>query len=107
MTQYLPYIFGSVSFLGGVYLFLLSFKIYKPKHKTEEQRERMKKWHEKFGSFMKIASIIFIINGAYDLFARNPDRYSIGQTKKTEWSASDKQALIENCMRDAHILGAS
>jgi len=101
MTQYLTYIFGSVSFLGGVYMFLLSFKIYKPKHKTEEQRERMKKWHEKLGSFMKIASVILIINGAYDLIARNSDRYKIGQTEKTEWSASDNQVLVENCMRDA------
>ena len=66
MTQYLPYIFGTISFFGGLYLFLLSFKIYKPKNKTEEQKERMEKWHQKFGTLMKVISILLILNGAYD-----------------------------------------
>jgi hypothetical protein len=36
--DYLPYIFGLTSLLTGLYLFLLVFRIYKPKYKTEEQQ---------------------------------------------------------------------
>ena len=39
--NYLPYIFGSGFFLGGVYTFLLAFRIYKPKFKTDEQQLKL------------------------------------------------------------------
>ena len=101
MTNYLPYIFGLTSLLGGLYLFLLSFRIYKPKHKTENQNERYD-WLEKFGTLTKICSVILILNGSYDLIKRDPDRYRIGSSNnKRQWTAEDKRILIQNCMRDA------
>ena len=39
MTEYLPYIFNIPSLILGLYLFVTSFKIYRPKHKTEEQTQ--------------------------------------------------------------------
>ncbi len=57
MTNYLPYIFGLTSLLGGLYLFLLSFRLYRPKHKTNEQIQRYDKWLKKFGTLTKICSI--------------------------------------------------
>jgi hypothetical protein len=101
MTQYLPYIFGTISLLFGVFVFLFAFKIYKPKQTTEKEKERMERWHEKFGTFLKIASFLLIINGAYDLIANNQDRYRIGNTEKTEWAEWDRQELIERCVREA------
>ncbi len=100
MINYLPYIFGLTSFLGGLYLFLLSFRFYKPKHKTEEQKERYEKSLEKFGILMKICSVILILNGSYDLIKRDPERYSVGN-KNSEWTSEDRAILIKNCMRDA------
>src|SRR5690554_3636431 len=101
MIQYLPYILGTVSLLGGIFIFLLAFKIYQPKHKTEKDKERFERWHDKFGIFLKIASILLIINGAYDLIANNPDRYKIGSSEKTEWTESDRQELINRCIYQA------
>ncbi|HUX61886.1 MAG TPA: hypothetical protein VMV32_11290 [Ignavibacteriaceae bacterium] len=104
MTDYLPYILGLTSFLGGIYLFLFSFQLYKPKHKTEEQKERYENSFEKFGTLMKVCSVILIINGSYDLITRDPDRYRIGnenKNKNTEWTSEDRAILIKNCMRDA------
>ena len=87
MINYLPYIFGLTSFLGGLYLFLLSFRLYKPKHKTEEQKERYSKSLEKFGTIMKVCSVILILNGSYDLIKRDPDRYSVGNgNRNSEWT---------------------
>lgn len=37
IINYYPYINGSVFFLAGLYLFMLSFRIYTPKYKTVEQ----------------------------------------------------------------------
>ena len=102
MTNYLPYIFGLTSFLGGLYLFLFSFRLYKPKHKAEEQKERYENSLEKFGTLMKVCSVILIINGSYDLIKHDPDRYRVGNgNKKTEWTSEDREILIKNCMRDA------
>ena len=50
---------------------------------------------------MKIGSIFLIANGAYDLLNRDSTRYSIGTTKKVEWSSEDREILIGTCMRDA------
>lgn len=102
MTNYLPYIFGLSSFLGGLYIFLVSFRLYKPKHKTEEKKERYEEWLKKFGFFMKICSVILILNGLYDLVIHNPDRYKIGYGNGTsEWTSGDRITLIKACMRDA------
>lgn len=101
MIQNLPYILGTISLLGGVFIFLLAFKIYQPKQKTEKDKERFERWHDKFGTFLKIMSIVLIINGAYDLIANNPDRYKIGNSEKTEWTESDRQELIDRCIQQA------
>ena len=102
MINYLPYIFGLTSFLGGLYLLLLSFRLYKPKHKTEEQKERYEKSLEKFGTLMKICSVILILNGSYELIKRDPDRYRVGsENRNSEWTSEDRAILIKNCIRDA------
>ena len=101
MTQYLPYIFGTVSLLGGIYVFLLAFKIYVPKQKTENGKQKMKDWHKKFGTMMKVGSIFLILNGSYDLFSGDSDRYNIGTSEKTEWENGDKDSLVKVCIKDA------
>jgi hypothetical protein len=102
ITELLPYIFGTVSFLGGIYLGLFSFKIYRPKQKTEEQKSKFDDWLKKFGTIGKICSIILIINGAYDLIKRDSNRYKINK-ENTErvWTSADREILIKNCMREA------
>lgn len=106
MTTYLPYIFGTISLLGGVYLFLYSFKIYKPKLRTDEAKFRYEKSLEKFGAIVKIASIIMIINGGYDLITRDSDRYLINSTqKKSEWTDDDRNQIISECIQGAGETG--
>ena len=100
MINYLPYIFGLTSFLIGLYLFLFSFRLYKPKHKTDEQKERYGKSLEKFGTLMKVCSVILILKGSYDLINPDPDRYRVGN-RNSEWTAEDRAILIKNCMREA------
>ncbi|MCF6403680.1 hypothetical protein L3C95_12385 [Chitinophaga filiformis] len=100
--NFLPYIFGLTSFLCGLYLFLRSFGLWKPRHKTEEQRVRYVNPLEKYRTFWKVCSVILILNGSYDLIMRNPDRYRIGNAEsKAEWALEDRAILIKNCMRDA------
>lgn len=104
MINYLPYIFGLPSLLGGLYLFLFSFRLYKPKHKTEEQKERYEKSLEKFGTLMKVCSVILILNGYYNLVMRAPDKYRVGNrnsNSNSEWTSEDRTIFIKNCMRTA------
>lgn len=102
MIYYLPYIFGLTFFLIGLYLFLLSFGLWKPKHKTEEQKAGFKKSLEKYETLWKVCSVILILNGSYDLIMRNPDRYRIGNSKRnSEWTSDDSAIFMKNCMRDA------
>ena len=102
MTTYLPYIFGLTSFLIGLYLFLLSFRLYKPKHKTEEQKDRYEKTFKKFGGLWKGASIILILNGSYDLLTRDSNKYRFdNENNNYEWTSENKEIHIKNCMRDA------
>lgn len=102
MITYLPYIFGLSSFLIGIYLLLLSFKLYKPKHKTEEQKDRYEKTFIKFGRLWKVASIVLILNGSYDLLTRDPNKYSFDTDNKNyEWTSEDREIHVKNCMRDA------
>ena len=67
MTEFLPYIFNIPSLILGLYLFLTSFKIYRPKHKTEEQSVKYDNWLEKFGTTMKFISVILMLKGAYGI----------------------------------------
>ncbi|MCD8529151.1 MAG: hypothetical protein LRY27_04160 [Chitinophagales bacterium] len=98
----MPYIFGVTSLLLGLYLFLFSFRFYNPKHKTEEQKERYEKTLEKFGTIMKVCSVILVLKGAYDLINPDPNRYKIGNANSnSEWTLEDRTILVENCLRDA------
>lgn len=102
MITFLPYIFGLTSLLIGLYLFLRSFRIWKPRPRNKEQEERSEKMLKKYGTFMKVASIILILKGAYDLILPNPDRYGVGSHEKnTEWTSDDKALLVKNCIRDS------
>ena len=102
MINYLPYIFGLTSFLIGLYLFLFSFRLYKPKHKRDEQKERYEKTLGKFGTLMKICSVILILNGSYDLITCDSGGYRVGDgNRNSEWTSEDRAILIKNCMRDA------
>ena len=88
MTNYLPYIFGTATLLAGIYLFLLSFGIYKPKN-TENKESAI----EKNKTLFKIISIIMILRGGYNLLSPNPDRYKISEnnvTHQVEWSAESR-----------------
>ena len=75
MTNYLPYIFGTATLLAGIYLFLLSFGIYKPRN-TENKESAI----EKNKTLFKIISIIMILRGGYNLLNPSPDRYKIDQS---------------------------
>jgi len=99
MINYLPYIFGVTSFFGGLFMFLYSFRLYKPKFKNEYAKKRHEESLKKFGTLMKVCSIILILNGSYDLIKRDSDRYKIG-SRNLEWTQKDRDALIESCMRD-------
>ena len=102
MITYLTYIFGLSSFLIGIYLLLLSFKLYKPKHKTEEQKDRYEKTFIKFGRLWKVASIVLILNGSYDLLTRDPNKYSFDTDNKNyQWTSEDREIHVKNCMQDA------
>jgi hypothetical protein len=99
MTNYLLYFFGISTLVAGIYIFLLSFGIYKPK-KTENKESVI----EKYGTLFKIISIIMILRGGYNLINPNPDRYKISQNKtenNTEWTSESREILIENCLRDS------
>ncbi|MBI3233234.1 MAG: hypothetical protein HYZ42_04220, partial [Bacteroidetes bacterium] len=102
MSAYLPYIFGIPSLIGGLYLFLFSFRIHTPKHTIEKQEERYENTLDKYGTLMKIASILFILSGSYDLIFHNPNRYMVGNKKGDQsWTIKDRTILIQNCLRDA------
>jgi hypothetical protein len=100
MTNYLPYIFGLTFFIGGLYTFLLSFRLYTPKHKTEEQKEKFEIWLKKFGTIMKVCSIALILNGSYDLIIHDTDRYRIGSR---QWTDADKLFLLNDLKKSKYI----
>jgi hypothetical protein len=102
MTEFLPYIFNIPSLILGLYLFVTSFKIYRPKHKTEEQSLKYDNWLEKFGTMMKIISVILTLKGAYGLIYANPDTYKLGSTKESNgWEKNARAIMIEKCLKDS------
>ena len=97
MANYLPYIFGISTLVIGIYIFLLTFGIYKPKN-TENKVNII----GKYGTLFKIISIIMILRGSYNLITANPDRYKISQNNyPVEWTSESKDILIKNCLRDS------
>ena len=102
MTNFLPYIFNIPSFILGLYLFVTSFKIYRPKHKTEEQSLKYDNRLKKFGTIMKIISVILMLKGAHGLINASPDTYKLGSTiERNEWEKNAGKILIEKCMKDS------
>ncbi len=100
IINYLPYIFGSVFLLGGLYGFLFSFKIYKPQYKTDDQQIKVDDLLKKRGKSLKMGSIIMILYGAYSLIWHDPNMYRLNSSiENNEWTNKDKTALIEMCMR--------
>lgn len=61
------YLFGASNLFAGVYLFLIVFNIYKPKHKTEEQAVKANIFFEKYSILFKIIAIVLILRGVYVL----------------------------------------
>jgi hypothetical protein len=106
ITNFLPYIFGIPSFLGGLYLFLISFKIYRPKQATEEQKMKFDNWAKKYGTITKIGSIIMILSGGYDLIVRDTNRYKVDSITR-QWTSQDREVLVNNCMRDSKETGSN
>jgi hypothetical protein len=99
MTNYLPYIFGISTLVAGIYIFLLSFGIYKPK--STENKESV---IEKYGTLFKIISIIMILRGGYNLLNPDSDRYKISQNdtdNNVEWASESRNILIEKCLKDS------
>jgi hypothetical protein len=100
ITNYLPYILGLISFLGGIYIFLISFKIYRPKLKTEEKKIKLDESLKKFGTLMKICSIIMILNGSYDLIKHDPNRYIVkSKNINNEWTKEDREELLRYSLK--------
>ncbi len=97
IANYLHYIFGLTSLVAGLYLFLLSFNLYKPKYKTDTQLG-IKRILEKYNTIARICSVILIIKGSYDLINPNHKGYSLGDKKTTEWAKGDRETLIQICI---------
>jgi len=101
-ANYFPYINGSVFFISGVYLFLLSFRIYRPKHKTVEQALKVDNMLKSLGNRGKFGSVFMILFGAYNLIWHDPDFYRLHSTiENNKWTANDKAVMIKNCMKGA------
>ena len=100
MTQYSPYIFGIISLLIGLIIFLFSFKILIPKKRREESKSKVVNFREKFETLMKVCSIILILNGAYDLIIRDSEKYQLGFSERTVWNDSDREHLINCCLQE-------
>jgi hypothetical protein len=98
-TNYFPYINGSVFFLGGLYLFLLSFRIHKPKYKTVEQALKVDDLLKTWGKLWKVGSIVMILFGAYNLIWHDPDFYRLNSSiEKSRWINKDKEELLKICI---------
>ncbi|HAL82242.1 MAG TPA: hypothetical protein DCO83_08400 [Mucilaginibacter sp.] len=94
--NYLPFIFGSGFFLGGLYSFLLSFKIYKPKYKTEEQQVTVDELLKKRGKLWKVGSIFMILYGLYNLIWHDPNMYRLNsRVENSRWTDKDKAKLLK------------
>jgi hypothetical protein len=104
ISNYFPYINGSIFFLGGLYLFLFSYGIYKPKYKTVEQALKVDNLLRTTGKRWKFSSIIMILFGLYNLIWHDPDFYRLNSTvENNKWTNKDKAVMIKNCMKGARV----
>jgi hypothetical protein len=98
------YIFGFLTLISGLFLFLLSFNFYTPKFRSEESRDRFNIKFLKYRTIIKIFSIAWILYGGYSLLIKDSSSMYIGNQKSfRKWTLEDKQNLINRCMIDAQI----
>ena len=91
IINYLPYVYGLLYFLTGLYFFLVSFGIYNPKYKTEEQQLKVAGWLNRRGKVWKFGSIFLILYGVYTLIRHDPNMYRLNSTiEKNKWTDDDK-----------------
>jgi hypothetical protein len=69
MTAYLPFALEMLAFGVGIYLFLISFRIYRPRFKTERAEEKFDNFVNTFGNTAKIASLILVLNGIAEIYS--------------------------------------
>jgi hypothetical protein len=101
-TNYFPYINGSVFFIAGLYFFLLSFRIYKPKYKTAEQALKVDALLSRWGNWAKFGAIYMILFGAYNLIWHDSDFYRLNSAvENNKWTAKDRAVVIKMCMKGA------
>ena len=104
IINYLPYINGSVFFLVGLFTFLFSFRIYKPRYKTVEQALKFDNLLRTQGKSLKFGSIFMILFGVYNLIWHDPNMYRLNSTiEHNKWTDKDRAALIKNCMKGAVV----
>jgi len=96
VINYLPYITGVIFLFGGGYFFLLSFGIYKPKYKTDEQQLKVADLLERQGKLLKFSAIVMILYGAYALIRHDPNMYRLDSyVEANKWTNKDKTRLLE------------
>ncbi len=101
IINYLPYVYGLVYFLTGLYFFLVSFGIYNPKYKTEEQQLKVAGWLNRRGKLWKFGSIFLMLYGTYTLIRHDPNMYRLDSAIENEkWTNKDKAVLMKMCLRD-------
>lgn len=102
IINYFPYINGSIFFLGGLYLFNFSFRVYTPKYKTIEQALKVDNLLRVNGKHWKFSSIFMILFGAYNLIWHDPNMYRLySEIEKNTWTSQDKAEFMKSCSRYA------
>ena len=105
MTQILMYFYVLTVLFGGGYLTLLGFKIINPKKDNQEQQERMKKWHKKFGNFAKFGGIALVIWGMVNLFYPDLNPFNF-ENKEVEsgWTQERKETMVLQVIESSNYL---
>lgn len=68
MTSYLPFALEMLAFAAGIYLFLISFRIYRPEFRNETAEDKFDNFVNTFGYTVKIVSLILIVNGLIEIY---------------------------------------
>ncbi len=66
---YAPFVLEMLAFVAGIYLFLISFRLYRPKHRNEKAEEKFDNFVNTFGNTAKIVSLILILNGIAEIYS--------------------------------------
>jgi hypothetical protein len=68
MMSYLPFALEMLAFVAGIYLFLISFRIYRPVFRNEPAEEKFDNFVGTFRNTAKIVSLILIVNGMIEIY---------------------------------------